>query len=108
MERSSRFEKTMSRYGSRFDMIDVNNRSQEESMKVKKYIRELFPKIPEADLQEIYERAWEQVSFTSPLLLSWQNIVIFFGLHSCGLQVCPKGSKFQSQIWLCLLLVSVL
>ncbi|KAL1306945.1 hypothetical protein AAFC00_005584 [Neodothiora populina] len=60
LEQPTRFEKTMSRYGSRFDLIDVNNRSQEESMKVKKHIRELFPKIPEVDLQEIYERAWEQ------------------------------------------------
>ena len=57
----------MSRYGSRFDYIDLTNRSEETSMKVKQHIRELFPKIPEADLQEIYERAWEQVSLTVPI-----------------------------------------
>lgn len=61
-DQPTRFEQTMSRYGSRFDAIDINNRSEEESMKVKKHIRELFPKIPEADLEEIYIRAWEQVS----------------------------------------------
>jgi hypothetical protein len=57
----TKFEQTMSRYGSRFDTIDLNNHSKEESLKVKQHIRELFPKIPEADLEEIYIRAWEEV-----------------------------------------------
>jgi len=68
-ERPTRFEQTVSRYGSRFDTIDVNNRSKEESMKVKQHIRELFPKIPKADLEEIYVRAWEQVSVHAIFLI---------------------------------------
>lgn len=61
IEGASRLDKAMFRYGSRFDLIDINNHSEEESQKVKKFIRELFPKIPEADLEAIYKRAWEQV-----------------------------------------------
>ena len=57
---NSRFERTIARFAPRFD-LNVNNRSVEQSTIVKEYIRELFPKIPEADLEEIYKRAWEQV-----------------------------------------------
>lgn len=57
---NSRFERTIARFAPRFD-LNVNNRSVEQSTRVKEYIRELFPKIPEADLEEIYKRAWEQV-----------------------------------------------
>ncbi|KAI5209744.1 hypothetical protein E4T38_02293 [Aureobasidium subglaciale] len=57
---TSRFERTVARFAPRID-LNVNTRSSEQSTKVKEYIRELFPKIPEADLEEIYKRAWEQV-----------------------------------------------
>lgn len=57
----SRFEQALVRYGPRLDVIDLSKDADEESMKVKKYIRELFPKIPDEDLDEIYKRAWEQV-----------------------------------------------
>ncbi|THW56868.1 hypothetical protein D6D25_03108 [Aureobasidium pullulans] len=60
---NSRFERTIARFAPRFD-LNVNNRSVEQSTRVKEYIRELFPKIPEADLEEIYKRAWEQGTTT--------------------------------------------
>lgn len=37
-------ERMLSRFGSNFEMIDLTNRSDAD--KVKKYIRELFPRIP--------------------------------------------------------------
>lgn len=57
---TSRFERTIARFAPRLE-LNANNRSTEQSTKVKEYIRELFPKIPEEDLEEIYKRAWEQV-----------------------------------------------
>lgn len=89
MGQASRFEQTMSRYGSRFDAIDVNNRSEEESNKVKKHIRELFPKIPEVDLQEIYERAWEQVSLFTPLSTS------LYGRSSPGTAITELFAEYS-------------
>jgi hypothetical protein len=65
---TSRFERTIARFAPRLE-LNANNRSTEQSTKVKEYIRELFPKIPEADLEEIYKRAWEQVrAFVSPCI----------------------------------------
>lgn len=89
MGQASRFEQTMSRYGSRFDAIDVNNRSEEESNKVKKHIRELFPKIPEVDLQEIYERAWEQVSLFTPFSTS------LYGRSSSGNAITELFAEYS-------------
>ncbi|KAH0172627.1 hypothetical protein KCU67_g1651, partial [Aureobasidium melanogenum] len=60
---TSRFERTIARFAPRLE-LNANNRSTEQSTKVKKYIRELFPKIPEEDLEEIYKRAWEQGTTT--------------------------------------------
>ncbi|KAI4717512.1 hypothetical protein E4T48_06283 [Aureobasidium sp. EXF-10727] len=60
---TSRFERTIARFAPRLD-FNADNRTTEQSTKVKDYIRELFPKIPEADLEEIYKRAWEQGTTT--------------------------------------------
>ncbi|KAG9675216.1 hypothetical protein KCU95_g2231, partial [Aureobasidium melanogenum] len=60
---TSRFERTIARFAPRLE-LNANNRSTEQSTKVKEYIRELFPKIPEEDLEEIYKRAWEQGTTT--------------------------------------------
>ncbi|KAK6006465.1 hypothetical protein QM012_006875 [Aureobasidium pullulans] len=60
---TSRFERTIARFAPRLE-LNASNRSTEQSTKVKEYIRELFPKIPEEDLEEIYKRAWEQGTTT--------------------------------------------
>jgi hypothetical protein len=53
---TSRFETTVASFAPTGNLTADN-----QGIKVKQYIRELFPKIPEHDLQEIYNRAWEMV-----------------------------------------------
>lgn len=73
---SSGFERSLARYGSRFDK--VNERSDIEGpTKVKDAVRELFPNIPDEDLEQILERAWATVGdFT---FLSILTLLIYIG-----------------------------
>jgi hypothetical protein len=78
---TSRFERTIARFAPRLE-LNANNRSTEQSTKVKEYIRELFPKIPEEDLEEIYKRAWEQVRVLESLYIEHTN-QLSSGHHNC-------------------------
>jgi len=69
---TSRFERAVARFAPRLE-LNGNNRSTEQSTKVKEYIRELFPKIPEEDLEEIYKRAWEQVRAFGSFRIEYTN-----------------------------------
>jgi len=57
----SGFERAMARYGTRFDEAQDRDATAEESKTVKSAIRELFPAIPQADLDEVFDRAWKKV-----------------------------------------------
>ena len=79
---TSRFERTIARFAPRLE-LNGNNRSTEQSTKVKEYIRELFPKIPEEDLEEIYKRAWEQVRAFESFFIGYTN-QLDSGYYNCG------------------------
>lgn len=78
---TSRFERTIARFAPRIE-LNGSNRSTEQSTKVKEYIRELFPKIPEEDLEEIYKRAWEQVRAFELFFIEHTNQLVL-GHYNC-------------------------
>lgn len=51
----------MARYGADFGQGSKKNATAEEEIKVKKAIKELFPKIPDDALHEIFRKAWQEV-----------------------------------------------
>ncbi|KAF2151216.1 hypothetical protein K461DRAFT_228732, partial [Myriangium duriaei CBS 260.36] len=61
---ASGFERTFARFGADISQFGTRSATQEESQKVKNAIRELFPKIPEESLNEIFETAWQKGATT--------------------------------------------
>jgi len=57
----SGFERTLARYNVDFGQDPARSATQEEADKVKNAIKELFPKIPQEALNEIFETAWQKV-----------------------------------------------
>ncbi|GAB7338825.1 hypothetical protein MBLNU457_5520t2 [Dothideomycetes sp. NU457] len=67
------FDRVMARFGADFGQASKKSATAEEEIKVKKAIRELFPKIPDDALHEIFRKAWQEGAETvgnAPLPLS--------------------------------------
>ena len=55
------FERAMARQGLRAGQSGGENATAEDESKVKMALKELFPKIPDHSLNEIFRKAWKQV-----------------------------------------------
>lgn len=51
----------MARNGARIEQRTRQSATADEEIRVKKAIKELFPKIPEDALHEIFQKAWQEV-----------------------------------------------
>jgi len=60
-EPNSGFARVMARYGAQFDELSERQPMANEEIKVKKAIRELFPRIPDHSLNDIFQTAWKEV-----------------------------------------------
>ena len=60
-EAISSFDRVMARYGAQFDNLPNRNPMADEETRVKKAIKELFPRIPDSALKIIFQTAWREV-----------------------------------------------